>query len=77
MLEKTALDIGPAGPRAIEIIKSAAEMASANEGAGRFFVEQVAYAVAAASLRSTDIEHVASAYMESRLGDNGDLPMVC
>ncbi|GAB5038406.1 DNA alkylation response protein [Bartonella henselae] len=68
LLEKTALDIGPAGPRAIEIIKSAAEMASANEGAGRFFVEQVAYAVAAASLRSTDIEHVASAYMESRLG---------
>ncbi|WP_208440946.1 acyl-CoA dehydrogenase family protein [Bartonella raoultii] len=68
LLEKIALDIGPAGPRAIEIIKSAAEMASANEGAGRFFVEQVAYAAAAASLRSTDIEHVASAYMESRLG---------
>ncbi|WP_208435798.1 acyl-CoA dehydrogenase family protein [Bartonella phoceensis] len=68
LLEKIALDIGPAGPRTIEIIKSAVEMASANEGAGRFFVEQVAYAAAAASLRSTDIEHVANAYMESRLG---------
>ncbi|WP_455481377.1 acyl-CoA dehydrogenase family protein [Bartonella sp. B12(2025)] len=68
LLEKIAIDIGPAGPRAIEIIKSAVEMASANEGAGRFFVEQVAYAAAAASLRSTDIEHVANAYMESRLG---------
>ncbi|WP_019218593.1 acyl-CoA dehydrogenase family protein [Bartonella florencae] len=68
LLEKIALDIGPAGPRAIEIIKSAVEMASANEGAGRFFIEQVAYAAAAASLRSTDIEHVANAYMESRLG---------
>ncbi|WP_273756145.1 acyl-CoA dehydrogenase family protein [Bartonella sp. MM73XJBT] len=68
LLEKIALDIGPAGPRAIEIIKSAVEMASANEGAGRFFVEQVAYAAAAAALHSTDIEHVANAYMESRLG---------
>ncbi|WP_375706749.1 acyl-CoA dehydrogenase family protein [Bartonella sp. AA126HLJHH] len=68
LLEKIALDIGPAGPRAIEIIKSAGDMASANEGAGRFFVEQVAYAAAAAALRSTDIEHVANAYMESRLG---------
>ncbi|WP_156850822.1 acyl-CoA dehydrogenase family protein [Bartonella refiksaydamii] len=68
LLEKIALDIGPAGPRAIEIIKSAVEMVSANEGAGRFFVEQVAYAAAAAALRSTDIEHVANAYMESRLG---------
>lgn len=68
LLEKIALDIGPAGSRAIEIIKSAAEMASANESAGRFFVEQVAYAAAAAALRSTDIEHVANAYMESRLG---------
>ncbi|WP_208437944.1 acyl-CoA dehydrogenase family protein [Bartonella taylorii] len=68
LLEKIALDIGPAGPRAIEIIKSAVEMVSTNEGAGRFFVEQVAYAAAAAALRSTDIEHVANAYMESRLG---------
>ncbi|EJF85952.1 acyl-CoA dehydrogenase family protein [Candidatus Bartonella washoeensis] len=68
LLEKIALDIGPAGPRAIEIIKSAVEMASANEGAGRFFVEQVAYAAAAAALRSTNIEYVANAYMESRLG---------
>ncbi|WP_332061064.1 acyl-CoA dehydrogenase family protein [Bartonella sp. CB74] len=68
LLEKIAVDIGPAGPRAIEIIKSAVNMASTNEGAGRFFVEQVAYAVAAASLRYVDIEHVANAYMESRLG---------
>ncbi|WP_455466842.1 acyl-CoA dehydrogenase family protein [Bartonella sp. B39] len=68
LLEKIAANIGPAGPRAIEIIKSAVEMASANEGAGRFFVEQVAYAAAAASLCSIDIEHVANAYMESRLG---------
>lgn len=68
LLEKIAVDIGPAGPRAIEIIKSAVEMASANEGAGRFFVEQVAYAAAAAALHSTEIEHVANAYMESRLG---------
>ncbi|MET3559993.1 putative acyl-CoA dehydrogenase [Bartonella japonica] len=68
LLEKIAVYIGPAGPRAIEIIKSSVEMASANEGAGRFFVEQVAYAAAAAELHSTDIEHVANAYMESRLG---------
>ncbi|UNE53393.1 acyl-CoA dehydrogenase family protein [Bartonella machadoae] len=68
LLEKIAVDIGPAGPRAMEIIKSAVGMASTNEGAGRFFVEQVAYATAAASLRSIDIEHVANAYMESRLG---------
>ncbi|MCZ2328287.1 acyl-CoA dehydrogenase family protein [Bartonella sp. F02] len=68
LLEKIAVDIGPAGSRAIEIIKSAAKMASENEGAGRFFVEQMAYAAAAASLRHTDMEHVVNAYMESRLG---------
>ncbi|WP_336276909.1 acyl-CoA dehydrogenase family protein [Bartonella sp. CB178] len=68
LLEKIAIDIGPAGTRAIEIIKSAVGMASTNEGAGRFFVEQLAYATAAASLRHADIEHVAIAYMESRLG---------
>ncbi|WP_455482555.1 acyl-CoA dehydrogenase family protein [Bartonella sp. B35(2025)] len=68
LLEKIAIDIGPAGPRTIEIIKSAGDMASTNEAVGRFFVEQVAYAAAAASLRQVDIEHVANAYMESRLG---------
>ncbi|WP_455474873.1 acyl-CoA dehydrogenase family protein [Bartonella sp. B30(2025)] len=68
LLEKVAGDIGTAGPRAIEIIKSSVGMASTNEGAGRFFVEQVAYAAASASLRYADIEHVANAYMESRLG---------
>ncbi|WP_332065538.1 acyl-CoA dehydrogenase family protein [Bartonella sp. CB189] len=68
LLERVAVDIGPAGSRAIEIIKSAVGMASTNEGAGRFFVEQVAYAVAAASLHSLNIDHVANAYMESRLG---------
>ncbi|WP_455478404.1 acyl-CoA dehydrogenase family protein [Bartonella sp. B10] len=68
LLEKIATDIGPAGSRAIEIIKSAADMALTNEAAGRFFVEQVAYAAASASLHHVDIEHVANAYMESRLG---------
>ncbi|WP_455477579.1 acyl-CoA dehydrogenase family protein [Bartonella sp. B41] len=68
LLEKIAIDIGPAGPRAIEIIKSAVNMVSTNEGAGRFFVEQMAYASAAASLRNIDIENIANAYMESRLG---------
>ncbi|WP_041583220.1 acyl-CoA dehydrogenase family protein [Bartonella australis] len=68
LLEEIATDIGPAGPRAIEIINSAARMALTNEGAGRFFVEQVAYATAAASLRYTGMEDVSNAYMESRLG---------
>ncbi|EYS91933.1 hypothetical protein X471_00210 [Bartonella bacilliformis str. Heidi Mejia] len=68
LLEKIATDIGPAGPRAIEIIKSAAQMASTNEGAGRFFVEQVAYAGATASLRCKKMDYVVNAYMESRLG---------
>ncbi|CBI76468.1 acyl-CoA dehydrogenase [Bartonella clarridgeiae 73] len=68
LLEKISADIGPAGPRAIEIIKSAVNMASTNEGAGRFFVEQMAYASASAALRYTEVEHVVNAYMESRLG---------
>ncbi|AQX28044.1 MULTISPECIES: acyl-CoA dehydrogenase family protein [unclassified Bartonella] len=68
LLEKISADIGPAGPRAIEIIKSAVNMASTNEGAGRFFVEQMAYASATAALRYTEVEHVVNAYMESRLG---------
>lgn len=67
-LEKIAADIGPAGPRAIEIIKSAAQMATTNEGSGRFFIEQVAYATAAAALHQTEMGQVANAYMESRLG---------
>ncbi|MDD9329265.1 MAG: acyl-CoA dehydrogenase, partial [Bartonella sp.] len=68
LLEKIAADIGQAGPRAIEIIKSAVNMASTNEGAGRFFVEQMAYASASAALRYTEVEHIVNAYMESRLG---------
>ncbi|ALE03761.1 acyl-CoA dehydrogenase family protein [Bartonella ancashensis] len=68
LLENIAIDIGPAGSRAIEIIKSAAHMASTNEGIGRFFVEQIAYAAATASLRHKGMEYVTNAYMESRLG---------
>ncbi|MEL6092966.1 acyl-CoA dehydrogenase family protein [Bartonella schoenbuchensis] len=68
LLEKIATGIGPAGPRAVEIIKSAIQMASTNEGAGRFFVEQVAYAAATASLRYKEMEYIVNAYMESRLG---------
>ncbi|AQX18318.1 putative acyl-CoA dehydrogenase [Bartonella sp. A1379B] len=68
LLEKIAADIGQAGPRAIEIIKSAVNMASTNEGAGRFFVEQMAYASASAALRYTEVEYIVNAYMESRLG---------
>lgn len=33
-----------------------------------FFVEQVAYAAATASLRYKEMEYIVNAYMESRLG---------
>ncbi|MCZ2204240.1 acyl-CoA dehydrogenase family protein [Bartonella sp. A05] len=67
-LEKIAADIGTAGPRAVEIVNSAVQMASTNGGAGRFFIEQVAYATAVAALSFSEMGHVANAYMESRLG---------
>ncbi|MHC5307393.1 acyl-CoA dehydrogenase family protein [Bartonella sp. LJL80] len=68
LLDKIALDIGAAGPKTVEILKAAAQVAASDIGAGRLFVEQMAYAGAAAALRQTDMDHITAAYVESRLG---------
>ena len=43
-------------------------MAASDIGAGRLFVEQMAYAGAAAALKQMDMDHVTAGYVESRLG---------
>lgn len=68
MLEQIGADIGPAGPKTVEILRAAANVAASDIGAGRLFVEQMAYAGAAASLRLMNMDHITAGYVESRLG---------
>ncbi|EJF88758.1 acyl-CoA dehydrogenase family protein [Bartonella tamiae] len=68
LIERIGFDIGPAGPKTVDILKAAATVAASDIGAGRLFVEQMAYAGAAACLRQTDLDAISVAYMESRLG---------
>lgn len=68
LLEKIAVDIGSAGPGTVGILKTAIQVAATDGGAGRLFVEQMAYAASAAALSHCDIESITNAYIESRLG---------
>lgn len=68
LLQKISVDIGAVGPRTVEILNAAAKVALTDEGTGRLFIEQIAYAAGAAALRHVDMEPVANAYIESRLG---------
>lgn len=68
LLEKIGFEIGSAGPKTVEILQAAAHVAASDIGAGRLFVEQMAYAGAAAALKQMDMDHVTAGYVESRLG---------
>ncbi|WP_297321938.1 acyl-CoA dehydrogenase family protein [uncultured Bartonella sp.] len=68
LLNQIGRDIGAAGPKTVEILQAAAQVAARDIGAGRLFVEQMAYAAAAAALQQTDMNHITAAYIESRLG---------
>lgn len=68
LLDQIGRDIGPAGPKTVEILNAAARVAANDIGAGRLFIEQMAYAGAAAALQQADMNHITAAYIESRLG---------
>ena len=68
LLDQIGRDIGAAGPKTVEILHAAAQVAISDIGAGRLFIEQMAYAGAAAALQQADMPHITAAYIESRLG---------
>lgn len=68
LLDQIGRDIGAAGPKTVEILHAAAQVAASDIGAGRLFIEQMAYAAAAAALQQTEMNHITAAYIESRLG---------
>ena len=68
LLDQIGRDIGAAGPKTVEILHAAAQVAISDIGAGRLFIEQMAYAGAAAALQQAEMPHITAAYIESRLG---------
>ncbi|WP_295896339.1 acyl-CoA dehydrogenase family protein [uncultured Bartonella sp.] len=68
LLDQIGRDIGAAGPKTVEILHAAAQVAASDIGAGRLFIEQMAYAAAAGALKQTEMNHITAAYIESRLG---------
>lgn len=61
-------NIGSAGPRTAEVLQVAAKMAVNDSGSAFLLMEQFAYTAAAAALSRLDIDMVANAFVESRLG---------
>ncbi len=60
-------DLGPSGPKTVDVLRAAASLCERDESAARLFVEQLAMAAAAAELRRIGAGRIADAYAESRL----------
>ncbi len=65
MLER---DLGEGSAKTVEVIRTAAGMASADPGSARILTEQLALTAAAAELRRLRLGELADAFIESRLG---------
>ena len=63
-----ARDLGPSGQKTIDVLRAAAVICERDEGASRFFIEQLALAAAAAELKGIGAGRIADAFAESRLG---------
>ncbi len=61
-------DLGEGSAKTVEVIRSAAAMAGADQGSARILTEQLALTAAAAELRRLNLGEVADAFMETRLG---------
>jgi putative acyl-CoA dehydrogenase len=61
-------DLGPTGAGVTKVLKTALQVASADEGSARLLTEQLAIAAAAAELRRLGAGRIADAFADSRLG---------
>jgi putative acyl-CoA dehydrogenase len=61
-------DLGPGGQGTIDVLRAAAQVATADEGSARILTEQLALSAAAAELRRLGAGRIADAFVESRLG---------
>lgn len=68
IIKSLVSNIGALGPRTAEVLQAATKMAVNDSGSAFLLMEQFAYTVAAAALNRLDIDMVANAFMESRLG---------
>ncbi|MCF3641403.1 acyl-CoA dehydrogenase family protein [Rhizobium sp. TRM95111] len=60
-------DLGPSGPKTVEVLRAAMSLCERDEGAARMLVEQLALAAAAAELYRIGAGRVADAFLETRL----------
>ena len=60
-------DLGPSGGKTVDVLRAAAALCERDEGASRFFIEQLALAGGAAELTRLGAGRVADAFLESRL----------
>lgn len=56
------------GQGTINVLRAAMQLTNSDEGAARLLTEQLAFAAAAAELRHQGADHVADAFIETRLG---------
>ena len=67
VLGSIAEDLGPAGPRTVDVLRTCMNVCESDEGAGRILAEQLALAAAAAELTRLGAGSVAEAFIETRL----------
>lgn len=68
VLDWVARQLGRNGQGTINVLRAAMQLTHSDEGAARLLTEQLALAAAAAELRYQGLEHVADAFIETRLG---------
>lgn len=67
-LDSIGADLGPAGPRTVDVLRACMAVAESDEGAARLLTEQLALAAAAAELTRLGAGAIADAFVETRLG---------
>ena len=68
LLQGIARDLGPSGRKTVDVLRAAMAVCDRDEGAGRFLIEQLALAAAAAELCRIGAGKIADAFVETRLG---------
>lgn len=67
LLQGIARDLGGSGRKTVEVLRAAMAVCDRDEGAGRFLIEQLALATAAAELARMGAGKIADAFIETRL----------
>ncbi len=68
VLEWIGGQLGPRGQGTIDVLRAALQLTETDQGVARLLTEQLAFAAAAAELRSLGADDIADAFIETRLG---------